>query len=386
METTSPPSLAAIFFAFLRLGLTAFGGPAMVAYIRKLAVEEKKWISPESFREGVAICQTVPGATAMQSAAYVGLRIRGVAGAAASFVGFGFPAFCLMMVLSAVYVQTHNLPQIVSVFNGLRVIIVALVANATLTFSKTNLKGWKGVLIAVVIGVVFALGVNPILVILLAAFLGILIYHSKPFPIQPAKAQGKDHFDRTPVIILGVFILGLGALWLIDPQLFDLTTLMSKVDLMAFGGGFASVPLMNREIVGIRSWLGNSVFLDGIAMGQITPGPIVITATFVGFMIRGPIGAILATVGIFMPSFLMIVGITPFFDRLRSYPNFNRAIEGILNSFVGLLLFVTIQFALAIPWDIPRLLIGAGALVALLFKRDILWVVLIGGVISAFVL
>ena len=89
METTFPPSLAAIFFSFLRLGLTAFGGPAMVAYIRKLAVEEKKWISPESFREGVAICQTVPGATAMQSAAYVGLRIRGVAGAAASFVGAG---------------------------------------------------------------------------------------------------------------------------------------------------------------------------------------------------------------------------------------------------------------------------------------------------------
>jgi len=185
---------------------------------------------------------------------------------------------------------------------------------------------------------------------------------------------------------LGAFILGLGGLWLIDRKLFDLTTLMAKVDLLAFGGGFASVPLMEREIVGVRSWLGNAVFLDGIAMGQITPGPIVITATFVGYMIRGLAGAFLAPIGIFMPSFLMVVGITPYFDRLRSHANFNRAIEGILNSFVGLLLFVVVQFAQAIPWDIPRLLILVGALAALLLKRDILWVVLIGGAISIFVL
>ncbi len=393
MEITDPqimenpsPSLRTLFFSFLRLGLTAFGGPAMVAYIRKLAVENKKWLSPESFRDGVAVCQTVPGATAMQVAAYVGLRARGIAGAAASFVGFGLPAFCLMLVLSMVYIQTHSLPQIISVFNGLRVIIVAMVANATFTFGKTNLKGWKGVLIAVIIGGVFALGVNPILVIILAALLGILFYHRKLFTVQPVKTQGSVHFDRTPLLILGVFLLGLAALWLLDRQLFDLTTLMSKVDLMAFGGGYASVPLMNREIVGIRSWLSNPVFLDGIAMGQITPGPIVITATFVGFMIRGLVGAILATIGIFMPSFLMVVSITPYFDRLRNFPNFNRAIEGILNSFVGLLLFVTVQFTLAIPWDIPRLLILAGALAALLLKRDVLWVVLIGGVISYFVL
>lgn len=358
----------------------------MVIYIRKLAVEEKKWLSPEAFQGGVALCQTIPGATAMQTAAYVGLRARGTAGAAASFVGFGLPAFCLMVLLSAVYLQTRSLPQALSVFNGLRVIIVALVANAAFTFGKTNLKSWKGVLIAAVIGIVFALGVNPILVILLAAALGNLFYHQKTFPIHATNSQGKEHFDRAPVIILAVILLGLGVLWLIDRQLFDLTTLMAKVDLMAFGGGFASVPLMNREIVEIRSWLGNSVFLDGIALGQITPGPIVITATFVGFIIRGMPGAILATVGIFMPSFLMVVGVTPFFDQLRSRPNFNRAIEGILNSFAGLLLFVTIQFATAIPWDLPRLLILTGALAALLFKRDVLWVVLIGGIISVFVL
>jgi chromate transporter len=386
MELSSPPSLLTLFLAFLRLGLTAFGGPAMVAYIRKLVVEKHKWLSPETFRNGIALCQTVPGATAMQTAAYVGLRTRGVAGAAVTFIGFGLPAFCLMMALSAVYQQTQNLPAILSVFRGLRVIIVALVANATFSFGKTNLKDWRGVLIAAASGIIFALGVNPIWMILLAICLGVLLYQKQTFPVQPNIIQGKETIPRTPIFILGAFLLSMGLLWLVDGQLFDLATLMAKIDLMAFGGGFASVPLMYREVVNVRSWVSNPVFLDGIALGQITPGPIVITASFVGYVVRGFLGSIIATISIFMPSFLMVVGITPYFDRLRSYPNFNRAIEGILSSFVGLLAFVTFQFATVIPWDLPRLLILAGALAALLLKRDVLWVVLIGAVLSVIVL
>jgi chromate transporter len=291
-----------------------------------------------------------------------------------------------MIILSAVYQQTQNLPAILSIFRGLRVIIVAVVANATLSFGKTNLKDWKGILIAAVSGVIFALGVNPIWVILLAIFFGMLLYHNQTFPNQPNKIQGKERFHWTPIFILGAFLVVLGILWLIDRQLFDLSTLMARIDLMAFGGGFASVPLMYREVVNIRSWTENSIFMDGIALGQITPGPIVITATFVGFIVRGLLGAVLATVSIFIPSFLMVVVVTPYFDRLCSYPNFNRAIEGILRSFVGLLLFVTFQFAVAIPWDIPRVLILGGALVALLLKRDVIWVVLIGAVVSAIIL
>lgn len=386
METNPPPSLPVLFFAFLRLGLTAFGGPAMVAYIRRLAVENKKWLSPDTFREGVALCQTIPGATAMQTAAYVGYRLRGTAGAAASFIGFGLPAFVLMVVLSAVYLQTRSLPQILSAFNGLRVMIVALVANATYSFGRTNLKSWKGFFIALLIGGAFALEVNSILVILLAAVLGILVYHSQSFPTSTPQPEKKAKYSKAPLIILGIYLFGLAGLWLINRNLFDLTSLMSKIDLMAFGGGFASIPLMNREIVDIRAWLSNSVFLDGIALGQITPGPIVITATFVGYLVKGFAGAVLATIGVFMPSFLLVVGITPYFSQLRTFLLFNRAVEGILNSFVGLLLFVSLRFAFAIPWDVPRATLFLGALVALLFKRDVLWVVLGGAVISVFVL
>ena len=115
MLITGPakPSLVQIFTAFLRLGATAFGGPSMVAYIRKLAVDRKGWLDPVEFSDGVAFCQMVPGATAMQTAAYVGLRLRGVAGAAASFIGFGLPAFVLMLIFAMVYVQTGTLPAVV---------------------------------------------------------------------------------------------------------------------------------------------------------------------------------------------------------------------------------------------------------------------------------
>jgi len=118
--------LSSLFLAFLRLGVTAFGGPAMVAYIRDLAVGKKRWLSEESFRDGTALCQSIPGATAMQTAAYVGLRVRGVRGALATFVGFGLPAFLLMLGLSRIYEVSRNIHLVASAFGGLQVMVVAL--------------------------------------------------------------------------------------------------------------------------------------------------------------------------------------------------------------------------------------------------------------------
>jgi chromate transporter len=161
---------------------------------------------------------------------------------------------------------------------------------------------------------------------------------------------------------------------------------MFRIDLFAFGGGFASVPLMFYEIVQVRSWLDGPTLLNGIVLGQITPGPIVITATFVGYLLKGPLGGLIATSCVFLPSFTMVVGVVPYFDRLRSSPYFKKVITGILCSFVGLLLTVTIRFALDIPWDLPRALLTVAAFVALNLKVDILWIILIGTVISLIVL
>ena len=176
------PPLTDLFLSFLKLGATAFGGPAMVPYIGKMAVEQRKWLDEETFRDGVALCQTIPGATAMQTAAYVGFRARGVAGAAASFIGFGLPAFLLMVGLSAFYARSHTLPPVVSIFNGLQTVVVAIVANATVSFGKTSLKGFRDVIIAVIAAGMFGSRVSPILVIILAALLGLYALQKNSLP------------------------------------------------------------------------------------------------------------------------------------------------------------------------------------------------------------
>jgi len=379
------PSLLHLFTSFLRLGATALGGPAMVAYIRKMAVEKKHWLDEPSARDGVALCQTIPGATAIQMSAYVGLRVRGVAGAAASFVGFGLPAFLFMMILSALYARTHTLPAVVSIFNGLQAVIIAIMANATLSFGKTSTKNRRNIINAIIAAVLFGLKVNPILVIVIAAMLGVILYAKQPHhPVVHPTYKG--HAPKSLFLLLLATGIGFGVLYFLDRRLFDLATLMFRIDLFAFGGGFASVPLMFHEVVQVRSWLDGPTLLSGIVLGQVTPGPIVITATFIGYLLKGPLGGLIATICVFLPSFMIVVGIVPYFDRLRSSPYFKKVITGILCSFVGLLLTVTIRFALNIPWDVPRILLSGAAFIALILKVDILWVVLAGTVISLIVL
>jgi chromate transporter len=386
MHSTLQPSLPELFVSFLRLGVTGFGGPSMVAYIRKMAVDDKHWLDDDNFRDGVALCQTIPGATAMQTAAYVGLRTRGAIGAGTSFIGFGLPAFLLMMTLSVLYAQTRSLPVVVSAFEGLQAIIVAIVANATLSFGKTSLSSWNQAFIAAIAAALFGLGLNPIIVIVLAALVGLVLIKSKPVPSHPYVASGGSLHSAKPLLFLvSAAVTGFVGLYLFQPVLFDLGTLMFRIDLFAFGGGFAAVPLMYHEIVDVRSWMDAPTFLNGIVLGQITPGPIVITATFVGYWLHGFLGGVVATISVFLPSFIMVVGFVPFFDRLRASPYFSKVIGGILCSFVGLLFAVTLRFAGNVHWDLPRIVLAASAFGALLFNVDLLWVVIAGTIIAVVV-
>ena len=376
------PSLMSLFFSFLKLGATAFGGPAMVPFIGKMAVEQRKWLDGGSFRDGVALCQMIPGATAMQVSAYVGFKVRGVAGAAASFIGFGLPAFLLMVGLSAFYVRSQKLPSVVSVFNGLQTIVVAIVANATLSFGRTSLKSLRDGMIAVIAAVMLALKVSPILVILSAALLGLVLSRKNSQPDLSARPE-TELGSTGPFLIIasaGLFLLAVLFFW--ERKLFDLAVIMLRIDLFAFGGGFASVPLMLHEIVEVRSWMDDQTFLNGIALGQVTPGPIVITATFVGYMVYGIIGSVVATISVFLPSFLIVIRIVPTLDRLRKSVYFAGVLGAILCSFVGLLLSVTFRFASSIAWDIPRALLAIAGFIALFLRTEILWLVVVGVVVS----
>ncbi len=378
------PTLVGLFWTFLQLGATAFGGPAMIPYIRKAATEKNNWLKADAFKHGLALCQTIPGATAMQMAAYVGLKARGVPGAICTYVGFGLPAFLLMLALSAAYSRSHGLPTVLAVFSGLQAIIVAVTANATISFGRTTLRSASTILIALVATGLFLLKLNPVFIILVAGLLGILFNHrgvvegSKPEPEEPTSTV-------LPLsLMLLVSTVWFLALFLLRKDLFHLALLIARIDLVSFGGGFASIPLMFHEIVDVRAWLDAQTYLNGIALGQFTPGPFVITATFVGFMTKGLLGAVVATIAVFLPSFVLLVGVAPWFDRVRHSPWVSHAVGGILCSFVGLLFTVTLRFAGEVHWDWRHGALAVAALTALLNDVDLPWVVLPGTAISAF--
>jgi chromate transporter len=192
--------------------------------------------------------------------------------------------------------------------------------------------------------------------------------------------------SRGALILIAAFAVMIAIFAIVSPELITLALLMLKIDLFAFGGGFGSLPLMYHEVVDVRQWMDGKTFMDGIALGQATPGPIVITATFVGYLVHGLPGAIAATIAIFSPSFLILIITAPFFERLKSSPMFQGAMQGILASFAGLLFYVMLKFAYEIPWDWIRVLMWLTALAALMKKTDILYIVMIGAVISIIVL
>jgi chromate transporter len=379
------PSLATLCISFLKLGVTAFGGPAMVAYIKEMAVNRYKWLDEERFRDGIALCQTIPGATAMQMAAYVGLRARGITGALVSLVGFGLPAFILMLILSSLYAKYHAVPKVGSLFQGLQVIVVAIVANATYSFGKNTFKNYRDGLFAIVAGILFWSGVSPFVVIIGTACVGAVLLKKSRAATLAVQEEDKDlGFFKQLIVLFSVLLGGLLVLYFIDARLLNLAVLMMRIDLFAFGGGFASIPLMLHEIVNVRGWMDGKTFMDGIALGQVTPGPIVITSTFVGYMSYGLWGAIVATTAIFTPSFLMVIFVTPVYDRLKASAYFTGATKGILASFVGLLFFVTVKFALDVPWDIFRVVLIGAAFAALVKKVDVFYVVLASATVSLF--
>jgi chromate transporter len=301
-----------------------------------------------------------------------------------SYVGFILPAFLFMLALSYAYARTHQLPAVVAIFSGLQAVIVAVVANATLSFGKTSLRSWKSVALALIAAALFWLRANPVLIIILAALLGMLLDG------RPTASRSFHHSSQMPHTTQPLLLLflasaaGLALLLFLRKELFHLAVLMAKIDLIAFGGGFGSVPIMFHEIVEVRSWMDGHTFLNGIVLGQFTPGPIVITATFVGYLVHGFPGAIVATIAIFLPSFLILIGVAPWYDRMRSSPWFTKAIGGILCSFVGLLLSVTIRFGLNVQRDWTHVALAIAAFAALYYKVDILWVVLAGTAVSAF--
>jgi chromate transporter len=388
-ERKEPISPVRLFLAFLRLGTTAFGGPAMIPYIRDMVVKKNPWVSESSFQNGVGLCQSIPGATAMQTAAYSGLRAGGIRGALAAYAGFGLPAFLLMVVFSLAYTKLHAMPVGAAIFTGLRAVVIALMANAVINFGRSSLKSWRDILLAAATAIFLACGGPPIFAIVATAGIATVLYRGVDNPVHGGADEISGFRPRIGILfilVLSSLAAALVVLFVINHRLAELAALMAKIDLFAFGGGFASIPLMFHDVVQKRAWMSDGTFMDGIALGQVTPGPIVITATFVGYQVAGLIGAAMATLAIFTPSFLILILSVPYFDRWQQSILFRRALRGALVCFVGLLLAVTVKFGVVAPWCTFSVLIALAAFTALRFGVDILWVVFAGVCASAILL
>jgi len=381
--TMSTPHCRRLFADFFLLGATAFGGPAIIAQMRRLSVVQRHWMSASEFDEGIALSQALPGATAMQCAAYAGLRLRGFRGALASFVGLGLPAFLLMLAASVGYPHAAGLLTAQATLRGLRVAVVAIVAWSALGFARTQTRTSADLIFVGLSTLLLLLGCHPVLVVGVTAVAGLLRSGQREaVPVLPPAAPIGGHLVKWVGLLMLAATCGVGVLLLTAPSLALLGLAMMKIDMVAFGGGFAALPLMQDEFVTSSAAVAASTFMDGIAFGQVTPGPIVVTATFIGYQIHGLPGAIVATAGIFFPSFTLVVAVGPWFERLQRNPRFRSATKAASLAFVGLLVSVTLRLARSLPWTTGHVLLALAALAGLRVGIKTYWIVFACGLLA----
>ena len=381
------PSLNTLFIKILKLGATAYGGPAMIGQIKQTVVNEYAWLKEDEFLRGMALCQLIPGATMVQMVTYIGYRLRGFWGALTSTFAFILPAFLALVILSALYFNIQTIPFINALFKGLGAIVVAIVLNASITLGKPIIKDWKVILISVLSFFSFFFRLNILLIFVLAGVAAILLHPKgsqlKAAPPQKLEREGAKGRDYLLLGLLAILIfISLIFAYSIDPRLTSLCLRLSKIGALAFGGGFTMIPLIQYEVVDRFQWLSTKEFLDGIALGQITPGPIMITATFIGYKLSGFWGALMATIGIFSPSFFILILLIPYYDRLKGVEIVRTIERGILGSFIGMLGLVLYNFGRAAFVDIPSVIFTIAAFLALLKKVGLPYILLTGGILS----
>jgi chromate transporter len=381
MANVVVPTNSKLFLTFLKLGFTAFGGPAMPVYLRKEIVDRQQWMDGQSFDAGLALSQVIPGATIMQLSTYVGLKLKGIWGALLCFFAFGFPSFLIMLGLSILYKNFHHIDFIEAILATLRIIVVAIIAHATYIFGKKNFSSINDVAIGIIAAILFLLNWHPALVVGISVLLGLLLTRKdKPgFP-----STGRNKTLNFFLLLLGLSVVTVILFYILNPQYFSLATVMLRIGFFSFGGGVGAVPMMYHEIVALFGWMDKKTLADGIVLGQVTPGSLIITATFAGYYHLGVTGGVIATIFVFIPSLLILMAIIPFFDRLSLHPNFRKIINGILCSFVGLLLITTIHFGIDVAWNPFNIAIGLVSFVLLMRRVNIPWLIAGGLVLSFF--
>ncbi|WP_318261407.1 chromate efflux transporter [Thermoanaerobacter ethanolicus] len=371
-------SLFHMFLIYFKIGFVAFGPTAMVE-TKKNIVKKLGWISEKELLEGLAVAQLLPGATFVSLTVYIGYKLKGLLGALCSFVGFILPSFFFMTILSWLYFKYQSIAFTNIMFKGLEAIVVALILNAVIDLAKTSITNVRFFFIAAVSFLVSIYYNNVFLLLAFATLMGILLNLKNeeiPRIINETKMKTikwKDIINTSIAVIIFFIIVSY------DKNLSNLAEVFFKTGALVFGNGYTMLPIIQNEAINIHHWINLNQFMVGVALGQMTPGPIIITATFIGYKVMGILGAVVSTIAIFLPSFLLVVITFQIFERIKNNKYVNSALNGLIATFVGLMMLVVINTARHALVDVLTSALFLSALAVLRFtKLDTKWVILIG--------
>ncbi len=406
-EKIDQVSFKEAFKFWLKLGFISFGGPAgQIALMHKELVERKKWIDEESFLHALNFCMLLPGPEAQQLATYNGWKMHGVKGGIAAGVFFILPSVFILLALSYIYARFGNIAEVSAILDGLKAVVVAIVVEAVIKIGKKAFKGGFSVLIAALsFAAIYIFRVPFPLIILGAGLLGFLYFR---FQISDSKSEEKQseisHPKSQILKIVAVFIL----LWLI-PFLatgftFGFNNLASQIYLfftqtafVTFGGAYAVLAYVNQAVVESFGWITTQQAIDGFALAETTPGPLIMVLQNIGFIsgwnnpgdtnqtLFAIICALLATYATFLPSFMFIFIGAPYIEKLRGNQSLSSALSGVTAAVVGVILNLAIVFGATVIFPEFRtnffaLGLAIVSFLALYFlKLDVLYIILFGG-------
>lgn len=358
-------TLLFLFLSFLKIGATSWGGfMALISVIQKELIEKKNIIEDKVVLDGISLASILPGPIAFNVVIFIGYRLRGMKGALVSMLGILLPSFIFMLILSYIYIEYGNLPVLENFFKGVLPAVAAIIVAVALNMAKKNIKDFKQVIICIV-----AIGILLIsksffitfIIILGGAFLGYILYGNSPVQSQHLEKSSKSRQNISQLIYSSIGVVGFMLLiWFLPFFLKgsaaamasiqkDLMLTFSTISLTLFGGGYVIIPIMQETIVSGLQWLSEKEFADAIAMGQLTPGPIFISATFIGYKVGGIIGAITATLAVFIPPGIIMIIVSQFFDHIKESKYIKAAFKGLRPAVIGMIFAAAVTIGTTIP-------------------------------------
>jgi chromate transporter len=368
-------SLGDIAIVFLKLGTIAFGGPAAhLAMMEEEFVRRRQWITHADFLDRLATANLIPGPSSTEVAIFVGQLKRGWRGLIIAGCCFIIPAATIAAVIAWAYMRFGSLPKVEGILSAIKPAVVAIVIQALGKMGRTGVRTIPLALIAALAAVLSLLGVSPVLVLVFAGLISVaaLMMKNRLLSVS-ASGLGLNKLLAAPKVLVPLMAVAATA---IPVGLLRLFLSFLKIGAVVFGSGYVLLAFLQTEFVERLRWLTEKQLLGAVAVGQFTPGPLSATATFIGYVVAGWPGAVVATVGIFLPGFLLVAVSGPFLPRLRRSAVAAAALNGVVAGSLALMAVVAMQLARASIVDRRTLIVFGVSLIALLrFRVNSAWVV-----------